>query len=92
MPISGTEIRKETKESFLWRLRSEDVEGSVETSWCVLLSLLPRGVDLGLIQEAKYDHKKGYDFRTEQGWFHVEYNEELTILLDDHVGWCELFD
>ena len=52
----------------------------------------PKEVDLGVIQEARYDHKKGYDFRTEQGWFHIEHNEELIILLDDHVGWCELFN
>ena len=52
----------------------------------------PKEVDLGVIQEARYDHKKGYDFRTEPGWFHIEHNEELNILLDDHVGWCELFE
>ena len=52
----------------------------------------PKEVDLGVIQEARCDYKKGYDFRTEQGWFHLEHNEELTILLDDHVGWCELFN
>ena len=45
-----------------------------------------------MIQEAKYGQKKGYDFRTEQGWFHIEYNEELHILLDDHMGWSEMFD
>ena len=38
------------------------------------------------------NEKGNCDFRTEQGWFHIEYNEELSILLDDHVGWMELFD
>ena len=52
----------------------------------------PKEIDFGMIQEAKYDQKKGYDFRTEQGWFHIEYNEELHILLDDHMGWSEMFD
>ena len=42
--------------------------------------------------EGGYNQVSGYDFRTEQGWFHIEHNEELTILLADHVGWCELFD
>ena len=51
-----------------------------------------KDIDLGVIKEAKCDHKTGYDFHTDQGWFHIEYNEELTILLDDHVDWCELFD
>lgn len=32
------------------------------------------------------------DFRTELGWSHIEYNEELSILLDDYVGWLELYD
>ena len=35
---------------------------------------------------------EGYDFLTEQGWFHIEYNEELSILLDDHMGCSEMFD
>jgi hypothetical protein len=33
-----------------------------------------------------------YDFRTEQGWFHIEYNGELSILFDDHMGCSEMFD
>ena len=49
-------------------------------------------LDLGVILEGGYSSVCGYDFRTEQGWFHIEYNEELSILLDDHVGWVELFD
>ena len=49
-------------------------------------------LDLGVILEGGYCSVCGYDFRTEQGWFHIEYNEELSILLDDHVGWVELFD
>ena len=49
-------------------------------------------IDLGVIIEGGYNQDSGYDFRTEQGWFHIEHNEELTILLDDHIGWCELFD
>ena len=49
-------------------------------------------LDLGVILEGGYSSVCGYDLRTEQGWFHIEYNEELSILLDDHVGWVELFD
>ena len=49
-------------------------------------------VDLGVILEGGCDKDGDHDFRTEQGWFHIEYNEELSILLDDHVGWMELFD
>ena len=49
-------------------------------------------IDLGVILEGGYNRDSGYDFRTEQGWFHIEYNEELTILLDDHGGWCEMFE
>ena len=49
-------------------------------------------IDLGVILEGGYSDVCGYDFHTEQGWFHIEYNEELSILLDDHVGWAELFD
>ena len=49
-------------------------------------------IDQGVIIEGGYNQDSGYDFRTEQGWFHIEHNEELTILLADHVGWCELFD
>ena len=49
-------------------------------------------LDLGVILEGGYNSVCGYDFRTEQGWFHIEYNDELSILLDDHVGWVELFD
>ena len=49
-------------------------------------------IDLGVILEGVYNRDSGCDFRTEQGWFHIEDNEELTILLDDHMGWCEMFD
>ena len=48
--------------------------------------------DLGTILEGEESQDSGYDFRTEQGWFHIEYNEELSIMLDDHVGWLELYD
>ena len=61
----------------LWKLRWED-------DW--------KQIDLGVILEGGYNQDSGYDFRTEQGWFHIEHNEELTILLDDHMGWCEMFD
>ena len=44
-------------------------------------------IDLGVILDGGYNQDSGYDFRTEQGWFHIEYNEELSIMLDDHVGW-----
>lgn len=49
-------------------------------------------VDLGVILEGWCDKDGDHDFRTEQGWFHIEYNEELSIMLDDHVGWADLFD
>ena len=49
-------------------------------------------IDQGVIIEGGYSQDSGYDFRTEQCWFHIEYNEELSILLDDHVGWMELYD
>ena len=49
-------------------------------------------VDLGVILEGGCDKEGDHDFRTEQGLFHIEYNEELSILLDDHVGWMELYD
>ena len=49
-------------------------------------------IDLGVIIEGGYSQDSGYDFHTEQGWFHIEYNEELSILLDDHMGWSEMFD
>ena len=49
-------------------------------------------IDLGVIIDGGYNQGSGIDFRTEQGWFHIECNEELTILLDDHVGWSEMFD
>ena len=52
----------------------------------------PKEIDLGLITSGKYIQQKGHVFRTEQGWFRIEDNEELTILLDDHMGWCEMFD
>ena len=38
--------QKGNKGEFLMEAQIEDVEGSVETSWCVLLSLLPRGLTL----------------------------------------------
>ena len=56
------------------------------------VELRPKEVNLGMIKEAKCDQKKGYDFLTEQGWFHSEYNKELFILLEDHMGWSEMFD
>ena len=46
----------------------------------------PKEIDLGMIQETMCDQNNVYDFRTEQGWYHIEENEELTILLDDHMG------
>ena len=49
-------------------------------------------IDLGVILEGEYNQDSGIDFRTKLGWFHIEYNEELTILLDDHMGWSEMFD
>ena len=49
-------------------------------------------VDLGVILEGGCDKEGDHDFRTEQGLFHIEYNEELSILLDDRVGWADLFD
>jgi hypothetical protein len=48
-------------------------------------------MDLGVILGGE-ESQSGFDFRTQQGWFHIEYNEELTILLDDHMGWSEMFD
>jgi hypothetical protein len=56
------------------------------------MSCLWKQVDLGVILEGGCDKDGDHDFRTEQGWFHIEYNEELSIMLDDHVGWLELYD
>ena len=42
-------------------------------------------IDQGVIIEGGYSQDSGYDFRTEQGWFHIEYNEELSIMLYDDV-------
>ena len=57
-------------------------------------SLAPhwKQVDLGVILEGGCDKDGDHDFRTEQGWFHIEYNEELSIMLDGHVGYLELYD
>ena len=48
-------------------------------------------VDLGIVREVrnyvKYQHA---EVRTDEGWYYLEVNKPLEILLDDRVGWLEV--
>lgn len=46
----------------------------------------PKEMNLGIVEAGKnYTKGQCVDIRTDKGWFHVAYNESLTILLSDAV-------
>lgn len=57
-------------------------------------------IDQGVIIEGGYSQDSGYDFRTEQGWFHIEYNEDPdnwdkdwnNLTFDERIALCEKYD
>ena len=54
---------------------------------------LVRKVDLGTVLEVRdYVKRQHIEVRTENGWFYIEVNKSLQILLGDRIGWLELLE
>ena len=54
---------------------------------------LVRKVDLGTVLEMRdYVKRQHIEVRTENGWFYIEVNKSLQILLGDRIGWLELLE
>lgn len=54
---------------------------------------VPTEIDLGVVETGINYHKRScVDVKTDRGWFHVAYNEGLTWLLDDSLGFVDLLD
>ena len=50
-----------------------------------------RKVDLGIVREVRdYVKHRHAAVRTDEGWYYIEVNKPLEILLGDRVGWLEV--
>lgn len=46
----------------------------------------PKAIDLGVVESGRnYTKKECVDIKTDKGWLHVEYNNDLTWLLSDGI-------
>ena len=54
---------------------------------------LVRKEDLGIVLEVRdYVKRQHLEVRTDNGWFYIEVNKSLQILLGDRIGWLELIE
>lgn len=52
-----------------------------------------REIKLGVVREVRnYVKRQHIEVRTDEGWYYIEVNKPLEILLGDRFHWCELLD
>lgn len=54
---------------------------------------LARQIDLGIIREVRdYERRQHIEIKTDNGWYYIQVDKSLQVLLGDRIGWDELVE